>query len=103
VAIGAAGLVLHAVMIRKGGVARLWTLRPLGWIGRISYSLYLCHYPVFHVLRVERFQGRGWSLLCIHALRLTAVFGAACVSFYLVERPFLKLKARIGRVERALQ
>ena len=96
VALAAAALIAETMQTRNNLAARILSVAPLVWIGRISYSLYLWHYPVFHALRVERFHSLGWSPLLVHAIRFAAVFAVACSSFYLVERPFLRLKSRLG-------
>jgi peptidoglycan/LPS O-acetylase OafA/YrhL len=93
IALSAAAVLAGALGSRSEGILGS---PVLVWIGRISYSLYLWHYPVFHVLRVERFDSFGWSPMLVQALRFTAAFVAACASFYLVERPFLRLKRRFG-------
>lgn len=91
----AAGVVLiEAVLAPSAWVARGLSCSALVWMGRISYSLYLWHYPVFEALRPQRFSALGWNPVVVHGLRFAAVFAAACLSYYLVERPFLSLKKR---------
>jgi len=46
ISIAAAAVVLAAVE-HGSAIARLGSLRPLRWVGRISYSLYLWHLPVY--------------------------------------------------------
>ncbi len=67
-----------------GGLGRLLSIRPLRWIGGISYGLYLWHWPVY-VLMTDVTTGLrgGWLL----AARLAATVGAATISFYALERP----------------
>jgi peptidoglycan/LPS O-acetylase OafA/YrhL len=66
----------------------LHTLRwpPLRWCGRVSYGLYLWHWPVL-VLGVRKY-GFEWPA----ALALT--FGITALSYYLLEQPALRLKKR---------
>jgi peptidoglycan/LPS O-acetylase OafA/YrhL len=48
-----------ALLIRAGGscrTARLWTNRPMLWTGRISYSLYLVHWPLITCYSWWRFE-----------------------------------------------
>lgn len=48
--------VVGTVWILMGGaetvVARVLSLRPIGWLGLVSYSLYLWHWPVLTLLRL---------------------------------------------------
>lgn len=73
-----------------------WILeqKALTWIGRMSYGLYLWHLPIFHGVlseaRLARFGGR----LPLVSLRFVLAFAVASASFYLVERPMLRLKDR---------
>jgi peptidoglycan/LPS O-acetylase OafA/YrhL len=66
--------------------------RPLVEIGRISYGLYLWHWPVFLVFNGGRFP---WSFATLTAVRLAVSGAVALASFVLIERPFLKLKDRL--------
>jgi peptidoglycan/LPS O-acetylase OafA/YrhL len=92
VALAAAGVIIETVGSRTSLATRILSASPLAWVGRISYSLYLWHYPVFHALRTERFHGFGWSPMLVQVIRFGAVFVAACASFYFVEKRFLQLK-----------
>jgi peptidoglycan/LPS O-acetylase OafA/YrhL len=66
-------------------VGRALSARPLVWIGLISYSAYLWHQVIFALFK-QRF---GSQLFDSYAPLLIAIaFGLACVSYWLVERPF---------------
>jgi len=71
-----------------------WT--PLRWIGRISYGIYLYHWPIFH--RIE--QDLDWSPLARTLWAFTLTLLIATISFYFLERPFLRMKDRMGRTRR---
>ena len=73
-------------------LAAILNARPLRWIGKVSYSLYLWH--LFAAFASERmFTDAGLRFLFFIAL----AFGMASASYYLIERPFLKLKQRVAR------
>ena len=85
----AVGLFILRVISSPNVFVRLLENRALVWIGKLSYSLYLWHFftiwitlrvPVSNALRV--------------ALATLISVGVAACSFYLIERPFLKLKSR---------
>jgi peptidoglycan/LPS O-acetylase OafA/YrhL len=73
-------------------IIRTLSLAPLRWTGRISYGLYLWHWPVALVV-ASYFVDPVLKGLVI----LMATFAIATASFYLVERRFLLLKDRIGQ------
>ncbi len=60
------------------------SIGPLVWIGKISYGLYLWHWPVYVLLSPARVGMQGLSLL---VLRFAVTFALAAASYYLVEMP----------------
>jgi peptidoglycan/LPS O-acetylase OafA/YrhL len=67
-------------------VGRVLEWRPLVFIGALSYSLYLWQQPF-----VNRHAD---SLANAFPFHIAIAFGAALVSYYLVEQPMLALRAR---------
>jgi peptidoglycan/LPS O-acetylase OafA/YrhL len=78
----------------------LWMLRlaPLVWFGRISYGLYLWHWIVNWY---ERKLPGSLGVKALLGVGLSVALAA--LSFYLVERPFLRLKKRFTPTRRAGQ
>ncbi len=73
-------------------IGRLLEAAPLRWIGRISYSLYLWQ-EVFLVPTGERGQlGLTQSL----PFNIACTFAVAAASYYLIERPMIKLGHRLA-------
>lgn len=70
-----------------GGTARLLSLAPMRFIGDISYSLYLWHWPVMAFWRLERGLTLSWGGM---ATTIAISFVLAMLSYRLVERPFLE-------------
>jgi peptidoglycan/LPS O-acetylase OafA/YrhL len=77
-------LIVGSVRAPGGPVARALALRPVQWLGLISYSLYLWHWPAIVLMTADTTGLTGWQLL---VARLAAMLAASCASFYLVERP----------------
>jgi peptidoglycan/LPS O-acetylase OafA/YrhL len=75
-----------AVLADVGPVRAVLSTWPLPPIGRISYGLYLYHWPIYLWLSPERTGLSGWPLL---ALRLAVTFAVAIVSYRWVEQPIL--------------
>lgn len=72
-------------------------------LGRLSYSLYLWHWVLATCLlqiafgAVEPYTPEGKALLMLATpLLLPLSFGAACLSYYGLERPLLRLRRRFG-------
>ena len=84
VAVVAAAVIVPTALDQDGPVARVLEVRPLVWLGVISYGVYLWHWPVFLVLNGER---TGWAGYPLFAARCAATLGAAALSWWLIEQP----------------
>ncbi len=69
---------------------RLLSLPPLVYIGRISYSWYLWHWPILAVLRVV--YGKAVLPLPVGLMAVTAALWMAVLSYYVIEQPFRQSK-----------
>ena len=69
---------------RRGPVGWFLELRPLQALGRISYGVYLWHWPVLVFVTAARVGVSGWTLL---GLQVALTFALASASFLLLERP----------------
>ena len=79
------GATLLIVFAANTFVGRLLTAGPVVAVGKISYSLYLWHWPIIVFYRSWFGPVLGpWDV----AILLTASFVAATLSYYLVEQPF---------------
>lgn len=89
-AIPVAGTVLLIAFGEQAWTGRILSLAPLRWIGRISYSTYLWHWPIIALYRIET----GLELSAGETAALVAAsIGAGAASYYLIEQPSLR---RIG-------
>ncbi|GII92775.1 acyltransferase family protein [Sinosporangium siamense] len=94
VSLGAAALIAGVALtqgaVREGTeagvVVKALSWRPVSGIGRISYSLYLWHWPVIAILSTESIGLAGPTLVALQSLVMLC---AAAGSYFLVERPIL--------------
>ncbi len=84
VALAAGGVILTCVTVPASWLARLCSIPVLVFIGRISYGLYLYHWPLYLVIDHAHTGLSGFWLL---AVRLVATFSVATVSFVALEEP----------------
>jgi hypothetical protein len=87
-------VILACTSARPGLAARGLGVWPLRNLGKISYAVYLFHWPLFLLLDHER---TGLGLWPLFAVRVAVTIGLAVVSYHVLEAPF---RARKGRPER---
>jgi peptidoglycan/LPS O-acetylase OafA/YrhL len=93
----ASAIAIGAVVTTRIPVASaLLTWRPMLFIGRISYATYLWHYVILVVIQYQKRvtfpTGRAGDLVYVADIVGSLLLGA--LSTFVVERPFLRLKAR---------
>ena len=78
--------VFIAVLVHPACVlSRVFALRPLVWIGKVSYGMYLWHYPLILLTTPGNMSADvPWWLRII---QLVLIFGASAASYYLIENP----------------
>jgi len=82
-----AAVIIVALLERPLGLSA----KPFVWVGRISYGLYLWHFPIIFLVPL------GWPPPARVVVAMTLTFAAAATSWFLVERRFLRLKPRWQR------
>ena len=89
-------LLLPAIFGTAGGgwPRRLLASRTLGWLGLVSYGIFLYHGPLVVWLKEQKadewIPGSGYLSMTVLAVAMAVAFAA--LSYYLVERPALRLK-----------
>ena len=83
-ALATAGVIACVTLLGRHPVAGLLSVRPLPYLGKISYGMYLWYWPVLLVMTSQRTHLQGVALL---AARLAVIVGVAALSFHLVESP----------------
>lgn len=92
IALGAGALCVAAM---RAPWLRWLGARPLRDLGRISYGLYVFHLLGIHAARrLVPATGPAAAWCATAALALAITVGAAALSYAVLERPFLRLKAR---------
>jgi peptidoglycan/LPS O-acetylase OafA/YrhL len=83
-ALATTAVLFSVVCSQRSVLARCLSVAPLRYVGRISYGLYLWHFPLFIYLDHARTGLTGYPLF---AVRVAATLVVATCSFYLIERP----------------
>ena len=91
-AVAVAAILGFVTVQPSGWLGSALAFAPLVWLGRISYGVYLWHWPLFALLTSQRSGLTGFLLL---ALRIGSTIAVAAVSYYLIEQPI-----RTGRIRR---
>lgn len=92
ISIVSVGLLAGAVV--PGSFARMLELTPLVELGKISYPVYLVHWPVTMLMTPDRMAMTGWPLIIV---RFVVSIAAGYAIFRWVERPMRHRDVLPGR------
>jgi len=82
-----------AVRWHDRGVFRIFSLRPLKYVGMLSYSLYLLHFTALWALELHT----SWPTPVRGAVALAIIIGASTVIYHLIEKPCGRLRKKLSR------
>ncbi|HEV7396161.1 MAG TPA: acyltransferase [Pyrinomonadaceae bacterium] len=89
----AIAIILTVIVLWPASLAvLLLRFPPLVWIGRVSYGLYLWHWPVRGLV----FRANTNPSIARIAAAVALSFAITTFSYYVVERPFLMRKKRLA-------
>jgi hypothetical protein len=100
-ALAACAVLISVSCAQFSPLARLLSFPPFTFIGRISYGMYLWHFPLFIFINEQRTGLSPWPLFFV---RVIPTIGVAIISFFLVERPirqgtfFTRFRAQVFTV-----
>jgi peptidoglycan/LPS O-acetylase OafA/YrhL len=90
--LGGAIIITHLVTAKGSYLHRMLENRILVYLGRISYGMYLWHYPVLRIC-----EKHGWSRWTNALVAIPVTIFIAVISYYFIELPCLKLKQKFQR------
>ena len=98
VAIASAAIIM--AIRGPGPLTTLLSLPPLRWLGRISYGVYLWHWPIIVILSPER---TGLQGITLGLFRIAMTLGISELSYRFVELPVRRGRLRALSARRVLR
>ncbi|WP_340202065.1 acyltransferase family protein [Ascidiimonas sp. W6] len=81
---------------RKSSFNDLFNNKPIAFIGKISYGIYLYHYPIFFWWGITKNQLDSQPVTIIDfALPILFVFVLASLSYWFIEKPLINYKRKL--------
>jgi len=99
----AAAMMVGAVVSSRG-LLQWTTVSPLRFLGRISFSLYLVHWPIFYLCALLAFicdpiiPTQSWGNLFVTVTSLALSFGVAALAYRFIETPSIRAGKSVARI-----
>jgi peptidoglycan/LPS O-acetylase OafA/YrhL len=86
-------IIVYFVICPRGTGSRFVGLGLFVFLGDLTYTLYLVHWPVYLALQPGA-NGTHWSYWPTELVRLAIIFAIAIASWFLIEKPLLRWRQR---------
>lgn len=93
-----AAMIIAAGRSGASVVGRILSLKPMAFVGLISYSLYLWHWPIIVFQGMESSSISGVSVRMAKLITIVVSIAIATLSWRFVESPFRAARLRMPRV-----
>ena len=90
-------IILHAAFQNNKILNKILSGRILNYLGKISYGLYLYHYPVFYInlyLKIKLEPQNIYQAMLIDVVRIAIALIISILSYEFVEKRILKLRTK---------
>jgi peptidoglycan/LPS O-acetylase OafA/YrhL len=84
-------VIVYFVVCPEGLGSRAVGIGILVFIGNLSYTIYIVHFPVYLAIQPN---GTHWSFWPTELVRLAIIFGIAIASWFAIERPLMRWRQR---------
>jgi peptidoglycan/LPS O-acetylase OafA/YrhL len=91
--VASAIIIVYFVICPKGIGSRFVGLGLFVFLGDLTYTLYLVHFPVYLALQPGA-DGTHWSYWPTELVRLAIIFAIAIGSWFFIEKPLLRWRQR---------
>ncbi len=86
------GMLILALVDKRNLIAKFFSLPPLVYLGKISYGVYIWHYPI--LLIMTDFNAASETAWYWHILQAIVILAVSAFSYHFVEQPIRK--GRLG-------
>ncbi|MEF9479863.1 acyltransferase family protein [Chryseobacterium sp. 1B4] len=84
------------ISANNGRVARLFSLKPLEYLGEISYGIYITHIPVLYLLRAFfKSQEYTFGIDTVFVIYIVVMLLSSAVFYQFIEKPMRNLLRKI--------
>jgi peptidoglycan/LPS O-acetylase OafA/YrhL len=90
-----AALIVADLVFNKSKIQSALEYPAAVWLGRVSYGLYIWHQPVNGWLKATGMHVGGLKYVGAVILKCLVSLGLTALSYYGIEKPFLRLKSRL--------
>lgn len=100
----AASALMIGAVVSSSDMMRWTTMAPLRFLGRISFSLYLVHWPIFYVCTLVAvtcdpiLPTQSWGNLFVTVTSLAIAIPVAALAYRFIETPAIRAGAFLARL-----